>query len=104
MSFMDRGPADTVLALALTHHLAISNNLPLGRIANFFSAVCSKWLVIEFVPKQDSMVQKLLAMRDDIFPAYNQSSFEEAFKEHFEIQRAEPIRATGRNLYLMAKR
>jgi len=35
-SLAERGPADTILALALIHHLAISNNLPLGKIASFF--------------------------------------------------------------------
>ncbi len=33
MSFLERGPADAVFALALIHHLAISNNLPFGKIA-----------------------------------------------------------------------
>ena len=30
---VERGPADAVLALALVHHLAIGNNVPLERIA-----------------------------------------------------------------------
>jgi hypothetical protein len=52
MSFLDRGPADTILALALIHHLAISNNLPFDKLAEFFSGCCES-LVIEFVPKSD---------------------------------------------------
>jgi len=52
-----RGPADMILALAVIHHLAISNNVPLPQLANFFVAHCN-WLVIEFVPKTDSQVQK----------------------------------------------
>ena len=39
MSFLERGPADTVLALALIHHLAISNNLPFVKIASFFRKI-----------------------------------------------------------------
>src|SRR4030042_4494997 len=35
MSLRERGPGDGVLALALVHHLAISNNIPLSRIAGF---------------------------------------------------------------------
>ena len=35
LSLVDRGPADVVLALALVHHLAIANNLPLSRIVEF---------------------------------------------------------------------
>src|SRR5919109_2075597 len=49
-SFRARGPADLVLALALIHHLAISNNVPLPQLAAFF-AESGQWLVIEFVPK-----------------------------------------------------
>jgi hypothetical protein len=42
LSLAARGPADALLALALVHHLAISNNLPLERIAEYFSQVC-RW-------------------------------------------------------------
>ena len=70
-SLAARGPVDALLALALVHHLAISNNLPLERIAEYFSRVCH-WLIIEFVPKSDSQVRRLLASRADIFPNYTQ--------------------------------
>ena len=39
ISFLQRGPADLVFALALVHHLAISNNVPLYKIAEFFSTI-----------------------------------------------------------------
>ena len=65
-SFADRGPADLVLALALVHHLAIAHNLPLPRIAEFFARI-ARALVIEFVPKADSQLQRMLATREDIF-------------------------------------
>ena len=84
MSFMKRGPIDLVMALALIHHLAISNNLPFDRIAQFFQKIC-KSLIIEFVPKTDSQVQRLLATREDIFDNYNKESFETTFGEYFEI-------------------
>ena len=81
--FLYRGPADTVLALALVHHLAISNNVPLDRLAAFFGKVCSRALIIEFVPKKDSQVQRLLTTRDDIFPDYTETAFEKEFNTHF---------------------
>ena len=40
LSLIERGPADAVLALALIHHLAISNNVPFSHIAAFLSQVC----------------------------------------------------------------
>jgi len=102
-SFGSRGPADLVLALAVIHHLAISNNVPLQQLADFF-AVIGEWLVIEFVPKPDSQVKKLLASREDIFPNYTREGFEAAFKERFDFHEAVDIRESERVLYLMKRR
>jgi len=99
-SFGLRGPADLVLALAVIHHLAISNNVPLPQLADFF-AETGKWLVIEFVPKSDSQVRKLLASREDIFPNYTREGFEAAFKKRFTIQHAADVHESERVLYLM---
>jgi hypothetical protein len=90
------------LALALIHHLAISNNVPLDELARFFSVLC-KSLVIEFVPKEDSQVKKLLASREDIFPNYNKEGFEKAFEKYFTIEKISPIEGSERTLYLMKK-
>jgi ribosomal protein L11 methylase PrmA len=103
MSLIERGPADTVFALALIHHLAISNNLPIRKIVNFFNFIC-KSLIIEFVPKDDSQVQRLLSTREDIFPDYTREAFENEFDRYFSIKRIEKIRDSKRILYLMQKR
>jgi hypothetical protein len=103
ISLMQRGPADTAFALALIHHLAISNNLPIGKIANFFSQVC-KSLIIEFIPKDDSQVQRLLSTREDIFPEYTQQDFEIEFKKYFTINNIENIKDSKRTMYLMKNR
>jgi len=99
-SFGARGPVDMALALAVIHHLAISNNVPLPQLANFFAGHC-KWLVIEFVPKSDSQVQKLLTSREDIFPAYTREGFEAAFSTRFFIRKSESVHDSERILYLM---
>ncbi len=103
MSLLERGPADAALALALIHHLAISNNLPFENISEFFSRVC-KSLVIEFIPKSDSQVQRLLANRQDIFHDYTQDIFEEKFSKYFFLEKSEFIKDSERTLYLMRKR
>ena len=102
-SFGARGPVDMALALAVIHHLAISNNVPLPQLARFFAAHC-KWLVIEFVPKSDSQVQKLLTSREDIFPTYTREGFEAAFVTCFVIHKSESVRDSERTLYLMESR
>lgn len=103
MSLADRGPADLVLALALVHHLAISGNVPLGDVAKFYHRVARN-LVIEFVPKTDSQVSRLLVVRKDIYTGYTQEGFEEQFGRYFEIRRREPVAGSQRVMYLMARR
>lgn len=102
-SFLDRGPVDLVLALALVHHLAIGNNLPLASIADFMRRA-GRSLVVEFVPKDDPQVARLLASREDVFPDYNQPEFERCFRRYFDIEAATPIPDSGRVLYLMRGR
>ena len=102
-SLVERGPADMALALALVHHLAIGNNVPLPMMAGFLSEVC-RWLLVEFIPKDDPRVGALLASREDIFPDYNVEGFERAFDQRFQIERREEIRESPRVLYLMRGR
>lgn len=102
-SLCQRGPADAVLALALIHHLAISNNLPFSHIAKFFSRL-ARFLIIEFVPKEDSQVQRLLKTREDIFPDYTRELFELAFGCEFRILKSQPLAGTHRTMYLMERK
>lgn len=101
-SLAARGPADTTLALALIHHLAIGNNLPLSAVAEYFSTLTSN-LIIEFVPKEDSKVQLLLASRKDIFPGYNQDGFESSFAKYFKMIYKKPVAGSKRVIYLYSK-
>lgn len=100
MSLAERGPADTVLALALVHHLAISGNVPLEHVASYLARL-GKTLVIEFVAKEDSQVQRLLRNRADIFPDYTQGGFERAFAHAFTIDECERVGDAARWLYRM---
>lgn len=102
-SLAQRGPADLVLALALVHHLAIGNNTPLERVARYLASLGRRALV-EFVPKEDPQVRRMLASREDVFPDYGREGFERAFGLHFRIDRAADIPGSARRLYLMQRR
>ena len=99
-SLLERGPADTVFALALIHHLVIGNNVPLRYLASFFSRTC-RWLIIEFIPKNDPQIKKLLQVRKDIFPNYNLDQFLIEFNTKFDLLAQEQIRDTERVLFLL---
>lgn len=89
-----------ILCLAFIHHLAISYNIPFELIAHYFSAF-AKYLIIEFVPKTDVQIQKLLLNRKDIFEDYNLPSFIKVFSKFYTIKQQQEIANTGRVLFLM---
>jgi hypothetical protein len=72
-------------------------------MADFFASICDS-LIVEFVPKSDSQVQRLLATREDIFVDYTQQAFESEFAKLFVLERSQPITGSERILYLMRRR
>lgn len=92
-----RRSADALTALAVVHHLAISRNIPFGELLDWLVdlAPCG---VIEFVPKSDPMVQKLLALRADIFEDYTWGFFTDRIAQKARIDRILPIGQHGRAL------
>ena len=80
----ERFRGDLGLALALTHHLAISNHIQFIMMADLFANSCNE-LIIEFIPKDDAKVQLLLSDREDIFDWYNFSNFTDSFQTRFNL-------------------
>ena len=74
--------------------------LDLGNIAAMFQRICS-WLGTEFVPKSDSQVKRLLATREDIFPAHTGQDFEAVFAESFELCGSRKVDESERAIYTM---
>jgi ribosomal protein L11 methylase PrmA len=95
---MARSNADAILVLALIHHLVISKNIPLAHALDWLMcfAPCG---VLEFVPKSDPMVKKLLALREDIFPDYTLDSFKTLLSARAQIIEAVDVPGTDRAIY-----
>ncbi len=102
-SFQKRKKVDAAMALALIHHLSITNNVPFDELVKFFAQLANH-LIIEFIPKQDIQVKSLLMNRKDIYANYNLEYFEKAFMKSYNIIRKTTITASGRTLYLMKLR
>ncbi len=96
-SLTQRVNADGVLALAIIHHLAISQNIPLPRIVDWLIQLAPKG-VVEFVPKQDPMVQTLLCLREDIFADYKLENMINYLQAKATIIKTEAITESGRTL------
>ena len=102
MGFLDRPSPDLVLALAVVHHLRITGNIPLSRLADFLARL-SRRVVIEFIPKEDPLAQGLLAGREDTFHDYYEASFKSCFHTHFQTAWRSPIPGTARTMYLFER-
>ncbi len=59
-SAVERFKAEGALALALIHHLAITQGQPFDRIVEELSDYCEKWLITEFVPPEDPRAKEIL--------------------------------------------
>ena len=103
MSLADRGPVDLVLALGLIHHICISNNVPMDRVAEFLASVGKK-VILEFIPKEDSQVELMLKTREDVFPNYHLEGLEAALDPFFQVVERKAINDTVRTLFLLERK
>jgi ribosomal protein L11 methylase PrmA len=101
-SLKDRGGCDAILALAFVHHLAIGRNVPIDWVVQWITGLSGSGL-IEFVPKHDPTIRKMLAFREDIFSDYTESAFADALGKRARICHVETISGTGRKVYWYEK-
>lgn len=102
-SLLARLKADLTLSLALIHHLAIANNIPLS---NFFDMLAGigPYHIVEFVAKTDPKVQELLAHREDIFDDYNLDDVRNYALKQFNILGEISLLSTPRTLFLLKRK
>jgi hypothetical protein len=103
-SFLDRVQADAVFALALVHHLLITARVPPAGIRDLFHGLTRRWLVIEFVDREDVMFQTLLALREDLYQDWNLDRFLQIFQEAFVLEHRAPVPGSGRHLLTFRKK
>jgi len=94
----ERSRVDMVIALAFKHHLAIARNIPLDQVLQWIINIASKGL-IEFVPKSDENVGKLLAIREDIFSDYTEENFVKILSSKAQIVNQTQISPSGRKIF-----
>jgi SAM-dependent methyltransferase len=104
-SFLDRtrGVFDTVLMLAVLHHMLVVEQIPLAAILELAAELTGEYLVIEFVTPDDPMFRRLVRGRAELFAHVNRELFESTARRWFEIVRVEEL-LTTRAIYLLRKR
>lgn len=93
----ERATADAIVALAYIHHIAIARNVPLDDLVDWLIRLAPQG-VIEFVPKQDPMVVRLLQLREDIFPNYTEEHFIHCINKRARIVAQKTVTQSGRKL------
>lgn len=97
-SFNSRVNFDGLLALAFEHHLTIAKNIPLQDAINWMISLAPKGL-IEFVPKNDETIKKMIKFKGDIFPNYNEENFKECIQKKARIIAINEITKSGRKIF-----
>ena len=97
-SLPERGKPDLTLCLALIHHIVIGANIPMGDFVDWLGNLGTS-LVIEFVGREDEMVQVLLANKDDQYGDYTQENFEALLSARFDIRDSRPLKGGKRVIY-----
>jgi ribosomal protein L11 methylase PrmA len=94
----DRADSDALLALAFEHHLTIGRNVPIPDFLDWLLSLAPRGL-IEFVEKTDPTVQKMLAMREDIFENYTLEHFGRALEARTRVLKRERLANSSRWLF-----
>lgn len=89
---------DLVLCLALIHHAVIGAHIPLRDLVAWLGELGDR-LVIEFVERDDPMVQRLLANKDDRYADYDRAVFEASLERHFRVEERLELDSGTRILY-----
>ena len=94
----DRAQPDLILCLALMHHVVIGRNVPLDDFVAWLADFGAE-VVLEFVGRDDPMVERLLRNRGDQTIVYSADAVRAALARCFDVVTHETVAAGRRTLY-----
>jgi ribosomal protein L11 methylase PrmA len=105
-SFLDRarGAFDAVFMLAVVHHMLVTERVPLDAILDLAAGLTTHLLAIEFVSPEDSMFQRLVRGREDLFRGLDAARFEMACRRRFDILETQHLDGATRWLYVLRRK
>lgn len=103
---MDRltGMGDVVMALALLHHLAISESIPLDYVAEMIAKLTKTYAMVEFLGEDDPLLCDLSQQRRRLPSEFSLQNQKKAFEKHFIYLAEHRIENSQRSLVLMQKK
>ncbi len=105
-SFLERahGRFDLVLALAVLHHMLVTERVPLSAALDLLADVSAKYVLVEFVSPEDPMFQRIVRGRADLYRHLTREHFESEILGRFDVVRSARIDGLHRWLYLLKKK
>ena len=98
MGFLRRLNFSGMISLAFEHHIAIAKNVPLDQTIEWLTKTAPYGL-IEFVPKEDETIKKMLFFKGDIFKDYNEENFVKILQKKAQITSTNVISKSGRKIF-----
>jgi SAM-dependent methyltransferase len=95
---------DCALFLAVTHHLMVTDQIPLDQIFEIAASLTTRWLLIEYVGPADAMFRRLARGRDALYQWYTRAVFDEYAGRSFDIVDTMVIPASHRAIYLLRRK
>lgn len=104
-SFLSRahGHFDFVIALAVLHHLLVTDGVPLAHVLQTLAGITSRHMLLEYVDPADDHFRRLLHGRDSLHAYLTKDYFETAIQAHFEVENIFEVKAGLRWIYLLRK-
>jgi hypothetical protein len=103
-SFLDRAcRCDCVMALAVVHHLLVTNRIPLYEIVELIARLSSRYAILELVDYTDPMFRRLARGNQDLYTELTIEAQERAFAERFRVIERCALEGIPRVLYVLEK-
>ena len=94
---------DCILLLGVLHHLLVTDQIPLKEIAQLFTDIGPRWLVVEWIPPSDEKFKEICRGREDLYGWLSERDLLAAFDAHYRCRLREQL-DNGRSLLLLEAR
>lgn len=103
-SFLERACRfDCVMALAVVHHLLVTNRIPLEEIVDLLARLSDRHVILELVDHTDPMFRRLARGNQALYAGLTIEAQESAFAERFRIVQRCALEGIPRTLYVLEK-
>jgi hypothetical protein len=105
-SFLDRarGQFDMVLALALLHHVIVTERVPLDEFVALLVDLQASQVVLEWVSPQDVKFRQIAGMNAHLYAQLDESALRRRLAPHFDIVAEAKLASGHRRLFWCARR